>query len=194
MQVSNQTTGEEPSIDGDVDEVIFKASNRTEPHYDFGADLYGGFQPNQRFQLRSRTNGNQVMYLDRTALLYKPAPFPAVNTDKRAIKMREPKNTNDEFWVYDIETKTIRSVMNSEMAWALDGSADMNLIAEPVNANSLKINYLKETFQVTNGQGCVNWTDKGLRGKPCGPSDGQKWYPWYQFQSAGPWWNRQENV
>jgi len=192
LKVGNQTTGTEPSIDSDVDEIIWFPSNRSIPE-DYGADVWGGFQVGQRFQLKSRTNGNQVMYMDSEPLLFKPAPFPAIYTNKRRIKMREPENSNDELWTYDSETGTLRSATNTNMVISVNPTTKA-IIAEPNSANALKISYNKELFSLETGSGCIGWGETGLFQKACDETlTGQMWYPWYNYQTSGPWWNRMEN-
>ena len=64
-------------------------------------DINGGFQPMTRFQIKSRMDGNSVLFMDNVVPKWDSASLPEVHTKMRQLKVRAAEGSADEFWVWD---------------------------------------------------------------------------------------------
>ena len=66
------------------------------------------------------------MYVTRV-----PVGDPKAHSDMFPVKMKDPEGNADEYWVYDDETHTIRSVTNSEHILSLERSGFFHDPSQP---------------------------------------------------------------
>ena len=91
--------------------------------------------------LKSRMNGNKVMYVDEL---------------DHQIKLRLPKNEECEYWFYEHQTQTIRSFENWNLTLSFEGSKvslqEFNGQATPAQ----KQEYEKETYHLKTNNTCLD--------------------------------------
>ena len=141
---------------------------------------------------------NRVMYVDENIH----------GTGQNNVRVRVPWNTEEEYWVWNEETQTIRSATNHKLVLSLEDAkkieAGNNVVVKPYTGAADQVQYYDKT-----NHHMVNWANKGicmgvmpttnpddleganvLAGN-CTGSKNVDWYPWYEWQAPGPHWNRQ---
>jgi hypothetical protein len=88
-------------------------------------DITGGFQAGQHFQLRSRQQNNLVMYITDDPIVNTITNIAGSHSEQRPIKIREAvgqdvPGKSVEYWFWHADTKTIRSVSNSNLVLAFE--------------------------------------------------------------------------
>ena len=182
-------------------------TDKYEEHGEHNPDRYGGFQPNQRFQIKSRQQGGRVFYVE-------PMPFDGINSFQRQVHLRAPEGTPEEFWIWNEKTHTIRSATNPNMVLSFYRNNYIEpgdqAVIKPFEDDMQAAFYDKRTDAVHAGPElnyCFdvaprNGNNKDDYGLPivagvCDGNPGQQWFPWYSFQSpfsGTPHWDTLENV
>ena len=128
-------------------DIKFEAGNHV---FNAAADLYGGFQEGQRFMLKSLMYGNKVMYFDQQEPI--ADPLTDAHSDQFHVKIRESQGSNNEWWRWNEEDNTIRSLANSNLAISYQraGFGKQSIVVQPASrlndtVSNWQWNYQKET-------------------------------------------------
>jgi hypothetical protein len=161
-------------------------------------------------------DGNRVLYASHTPIEDKSThpvgKYPVVlHTLQFEVYLHEAEGTSNEFWYWDENTKTIRSVANGEMCLTWDHTnaalkTGIKAVVRPCaygESEKQGLRYHKETYAFTsdaNAKLCLSTfaakneeeTNSGFA--TCADKDlSQNWYPFYDYQATGPHWKRLQN-
>ena len=167
----------------------------TETQKDENNGFQTGGSQGVTFQLKSRQNRNRVMVVDNSPI----EEGVGVHTKHSKILLRAPENTSDEFWYYDTRDTSIHSTQSSN--YVLNLLKDQ-VVRSPVEGayKALKATfyYDKETHSLKVDGKCAQAAnekeDSEVKVAACNNElDSQKWYPFYDYQTEGPHWNKLQN-